>query len=409
VKVLLEFHILNSILDRYMDDKPHSTTEKEAVNPLHKKPFVLHVITRASWGGAQRYVYDMATDTTQYIQAVATEAKGTLVDELRKEGVTVYPLSYVRRSVLPLHDIRTLVDLVQLLRRVRPDIVHLHSSKMGFIGGIACRMVGIKKIIFTIHGWPYNEQRSAIVLFIFKLLSFVILMCVHQAIAVSKAVIKTRPFGFGTKKITQVYLAIKEPKYKEREKARAILLRKTTLHTDSETVLFGIVGELTRNKGHEILLRAFKEVRSTHPQVKLICIGNGGMFSELHTLTRELSIENDVAWIHNLNDAALFMKAFDVVITSSYTEALGYAQIEAGRASVARIATNVGGLPEIVHNKVNGLLVPREDSHALARALITCVEDKNLRDRLGAQAYIDLEPFINLKKMRSQIYEIYGE
>ena len=201
-----------------MDDKPHSTIEKEAVNPLHKKPFVLHVITRASWGGAQRYVYDMATDTTEYIQAVATEAKGTLVDELHKEGVTVYPLSYARRSILPLHDMRTLLDLVHLLRRVRPDIVHLHSSKMGFIGGIACRMVGIKKIIFTIHGWPYNELRPAIVLFIFKSLSLIILMCVHQAIAVSKAVTRTRPFGFGAKKITQVYLAIKEPKYKDKDR-----------------------------------------------------------------------------------------------------------------------------------------------------------------------------------------------
>src|SRR3989344_2991541 len=108
-----------------MDDNNHTTTEQKEVNNIHKKPFILHIITRASWGGAQRYVYDITTDAKEYIQAVATESDGTLVDELRFVGVTVYPLSHVRRDVLPLHDLRTLFDVIQLLRRVRPDIVHL--------------------------------------------------------------------------------------------------------------------------------------------------------------------------------------------------------------------------------------------------------------------------------------------
>ena len=103
------------------------------------------------------------------------------------------------------------------------------------------------------------------------------------------------------------------------------------------------------------------------------------------------------------------MKAFDVVVTSSYTEALGYAPLEAGLASVARVATDVGGLPEIIHHGVTGLLVPRENSHALALALITCIENKELREKLGKQAAIDLAPFTDLKKMRSRIYEVYGE
>ena len=154
-----------------MDHNIDTTTKEKEVNNIHRKPFVLHMITRASWGGAQRNVYDIATDTKEYIQAVATESDGTLVDELRKQGVTVYPLSHVRREILPHHDLWTLFDVIRLLRSVRPDIVHLHSSKMGFIGSLACRVVGVKKIIFTMHGWPYNENRNKLTVFIFKVLT----------------------------------------------------------------------------------------------------------------------------------------------------------------------------------------------------------------------------------------------
>ncbi|MFA5132381.1 MAG: glycosyltransferase [Candidatus Paceibacterota bacterium] len=393
-----------------MDATTNSTIENKEVKKLHKKPFVLHIITRASWGGAQRYVYDIATDTKEYIQAVATESNGTLVDELRAQGVTVYPLSYARRSaLLPLHDMRTLFDIVHLLRRVKPDIVHLHSSKMGVLGGIACRIAGIKRIIFTIHGWPHNEKRTSVIRFIFKALNVVTLLCVHEAIAVSQAVVRTRPFGLMGKKITHIYLALQEPKYKAREKAREVLLRKTAFPKNEDLILFGIIGELTENKDHATLFRAFKEVHEQYPQTRLIVIGNGNLLPDLHTLARELEIDAAIGWIHNLNDAAIFMKAFDVVVTTSYTEALGYAPLEAGLASVARVATDVGGLPEIVRSGVTGLLVPKENAHALALALITCVENKELREKFGAQAATDLEPFTDIKKMRSRIYEVYGE
>lgn len=402
--------MLTSILDIYnMDGNINTTIKQEEVKAIHKKPFVLHIITRASWGGAQRYVYDITTDTKEYIQAVATESDGTLIDELRTAGVTVYPLSHVRRDVLPLHDLWTLFDVIQLLRRVRPDIIHLHSSKMGFIGGLAGRFIGIKKIIFTMHGWPYNENRSPLVIFIFKILSIITLMCVHRAIAVSHAVMNARPFGMFGNKITQIYLAIQLPKYKEKEKAREVLLRKTHFLKNGDIILLGTIGELTKNKDHATLFYAFKEIHDKYPDVRLICIGNGNLLPDLHTLTRELNIDTAIAWIHNLNNASIFMKAFDIVITSSYTEALGYAPLEAGLASVARVATDVGGIPEIIQNGVTGLLVPRKNPHALALALITCIENKELREKLGAQAHNDLQPFTDLKKMRERIYDVYGE
>ncbi len=390
-----------------MNDTINSTIEKKQVKPFHKKPFVLHIITRASWGGAQRYVYDLATDTKEYIQAVATETNGVLVDELRNEGVPVYPLSYSRRSILPLHDIRTFFDIVNLLRRVKPDIVHLHSSKMGVLGSVASRMLGVRKIVFTVHGWPHNENRSPSVRFIFKTLSLITMIFSHQVIAVSKAIIKTRPFGMYKNKITQIYPAIALPKYKNSEKAREVILNKTSFGSDQGFILLGIIGELTKNKGHTTLLNAFKEVNSHYPNTRLICIGNGHMLPELLTLTRELGVDNLVAWIHDLNDAAIFMKAFDIVITASYTEAFGYVPLEAGLASVARVATDVGGIPEIIQNGITGLLVPRDNSHALALALSTCIENAELREKLGWRAPESLEQFTNLESMRSKIYEVY--
>lgn len=403
----MEFHVGQSILNGRMNDNTNSTIDKKEVNPIHKKPFVLHIITRASWGGAQRYVYDVATDTKEYIQAVATETNGVLVDELRDQGVTVYPLSYSIRSIIPLYDLRTFFDIVNLLRRVKPDIVHLHSSKMGVLGSIASRMLGVKKIVFTVHGWPHNEKRISLVKFVFKTLSLITIMFSHKVIAVSNAVIKTRPFGLYKNKLTLIYPSITVPKYKDRPKAREVILNKTSFGKDDDFVLIGIVGELTRNKGHEVLIRAFKEVHNNYPNTRLICIGNGMLLPELRLLTRELDVDHLVAWIHELNDAAIFMKAFDIVVTASYTEAFGYVPLEAGLAGVARVATDVGGIPELIQNGVTGLLVPRDNARALVLALTTCIENKDLRDKLGHKAHESLETFTDLKKMRCKIYEIY--
>ena len=254
-----------------------------------------------------------------------------------------------------------------------------------------------------------SSKQILIILFVFKVLSLLTLSFSHKAIAVSKSVMNTRPFGFFRNKITQIYLAIQEPKYKEKDKAREVLLSKTQFAKEKDIILLGIIGELTKNKGHTTLFRAFKEVYELQPNARLICIGNGNMLSTLHVLARELKIDKAVGWIHNLNDAAIFMKAFDIVITSSYTEALGYAPLDAGLASVARVATNVGGLPEIINDGVTGLLVPKENPHALASAIIKCVKNKDLREKLGNQAQEDLQSFTDLKKMRAQIYELYGE
>ncbi len=385
----------------------NTTINETKVNDSHKKPFVLHIITRASWGGAQRYVYDMATDSSSFIQAVATESSGALIDELHDAGITVYHLSYARKSILPFHDVRTLIDIVKLLRRVKPDIVHLHSSKMGLLGGLACRIVGIPRIIFTSHGWPYNENRPFPILLIFKILSVIILMCSHKTIAVSKAVYNSRPYGLFSKKMIPIYLAIHQPTYKDATKARDVILRKTRF-TDCEKCFFiGIIGELTKNKGHETLIRAFKIIRKKFDNVKLVCIGNGGLFPELHKLTVDLNIDHSVAWIKNFKDAAIFMKAFDVVVTPSYTEALGYVPLEAGLAGIARVASNVGGLPELIENNVNGLLVKRNNPEELAYALEKLITNDELRQRLGEQAKIDLEHFTNLDEMRGKIYEVY--
>ena len=81
----------------------------------------------------------------------------------------------------------------------------------------------------------------------------------------------------------------------------------------------------------------------------------------------------------------------------------------AGLAGVARVASDIGGLPEIIENGVTGLLVPRDSPHVLALALTTCVENKDLRDKLGNQAKIDLEQFTDMKKMHQKIYRVYGE
>jgi glycosyltransferase involved in cell wall biosynthesis len=391
-----------------MVDNDNTTTSNINVNRHDKKPFVLHIITLASWGGAQRYVYDLATDQSQFIQAVATEKSGPLINKLHEEGVTTYHLPYVKRNaLLPLHDLRTIFDIVKLLRQVKPDILHLHSSKIGILGSVAGRIAGVPKIIFTSHGWPYNENRPKVILFIFKIVCLIILELCDKTIAVSKAVYKTRPFGLLDKKITQIYLAIRLPKYKDKDKAREVLLRKTHFEKDNNYILIGVIGELTKNKGQKNMVYAFQKIAKKHENVRLIFIGNGDMFPELHKLTRDLKIDEKIAWVQNLTGAEIFMKAFDIVVTPSFTEALGYVPLEAGLAGVARVASKVGGLLELVEDNKNGLLVERNNPEELVTALDKLITNNELRKSLGENAVNDLTSFTNIDKMKKEIYEVY--
>src|SRR3989344_4619085 len=129
------------------------------MNQARKK--VLYLITKANWGGAQRYVFDLATHLSaeQFEVVVAYGEKGRLPNDLTARNVKTYEIPSLGRDVAVVSDIKSFFGILRCIRATRPDVIHLNSSKAAALGALAARIAGVPKIIFTVHGWPFGEKR----------------------------------------------------------------------------------------------------------------------------------------------------------------------------------------------------------------------------------------------------------
>ena len=144
-------------------------------------------ITKSDWGGAQKYVFDIATNTPRdQFDTTVLVGDGNLKKRLEDARVKTLLLKNAQRDINIKKEFGLLFELIKLFKKEKPDIVHLNSSKMGLIGALAGRIVGIKKIVFTIHGWAFNEDRNFVSKIFIKILHiFTIILC-HKAISVSE-------------------------------------------------------------------------------------------------------------------------------------------------------------------------------------------------------------------------------
>src|SRR4051812_28358025 len=116
---------------------------------------ILFAVTKGNWGGAQKYVYDLATSLPPAdfeVSAMFGES-GELKKRLDEKQIPVHSISALSRDIKIWSDLKAFGQIYQILRRERPDVLHLNSPKMGLLGALAGRLVGVKKIIYTSHGW----------------------------------------------------------------------------------------------------------------------------------------------------------------------------------------------------------------------------------------------------------------
>src|SRR3989344_6674363 len=165
--------------------------------PTRKKIFF--VITKASWGGAQHYVYDLITalSKTEFEASVVFGQPGLLALKLKEAGITTKPILSLERNVSFFTDIESFFEFFRLFWKERPDVVHLNSSKAAGVGALAARLAGVPRIIFTAHGWAFWEQRNPISRGLIYIFSWLTALLAHEIIVVSDydlRVAKKMPF-----------------------------------------------------------------------------------------------------------------------------------------------------------------------------------------------------------------------
>ena len=359
---------------------------------------VVHIVEDLKIGGLEKVIATIATglDKENFNVMVWCLSKGgQIYDELKTAGIAVETLN-MKSWRNPLF----LLSLALKFRRSKVDIVHAHGYTATTIGRLAAFLAGVKVILAHIHSTYYDFTGKQF--FIEKLFSFFTdkIICCSEAVAE----FAERDEGINRNKIKVVYNGIDVDRF---------AMVSTVKSEQKNRFTVGCVASLVEHKGHKYLLGAAKQVLKVLPdRVRFMLVGDGPLRKELESYCRELGISDSVGFIGSVNNVEAFIGTFDIsVLVSSRREGLGIALIEAMACGIPVIGTRIGGIPEIIEDKRNGLLVEPNDERAISEAIISmCNNWKNAR-KMGEAAKVTVnEKFskaVMLRALKTLYLELY--
>lgn len=361
-------------------------------------------ITKATSGGAQKYVWDLANNLPRerYELALVTGVDGKLAGEMRSAGAQVTIIPSLGRDVSILKDLVSLFSLIKYFREHKPDVLHLNSPKMGCIGALAAKLSGVRRVIYTSHGWPFLEPRSWLSRIFFRHLCWHLIRLTSYTIVISEAergVVACWPLV--ASKLVTIHNGISETPHLSRSAARA------ELNLPAETLVVGTIAELHRNKGLPYLLAAATALIQSHPQIHFTLIGEGEEHQKLETLINDYSLRNNVHLLGGKPEAASLLHAFDIFILPSVKEGLPYVILEAGIAGLPVVATRVGGIAEIIDDQQNGLLIEPANPNDLAEAIEQLIQNPAQRKTFGDRLREKVKKNFTLEQMVSETMKLY--
>lgn len=333
---------------------------------------VLFLITKSNWGGAQRYVFDLAItiDQEAYEPVVILGGDGELLEKLIQAGIRTIPLNSLQRDISMTRELAFTKELWAVLRKERPDVLHVNSSKAGGIGCFIGRIACVSRVIFTAHGWAFNENRPLWQRFIIKKLHWWTVMLSHQTIAVSNAIVEQMNWPFAQRRMTVINPGRTIPEFESRLSARtSIALSHPAIANYTADVWFCILAELHPIKQHEMLFAVMKKIIVEYPHVRLLCIGGGELQAYLQAYIDEHELSQHVFLVGHVHEAGSLLKAADLFVLPSLSESYGYVLHEAGLARVPIVASNVGGITDIISSETEGSLFNPNDSKMLENTL----------------------------------------
>lgn len=375
-----------------------------------KKQKILYVITKSNFGGAQRYVFELATamHDAGHTVSVACGGNGTLTSKLSEAGIPVHTITHFERDINVTKEIGAMRELFQLLKREQPDIVHLNSSKAGGSGALIARLCGVRSIIFTAHGWPFYEPRSVLWRTLVWIFSYLTTLLAHHVIVVSQHDLKRARMPGCRRKLSLIHTGCAQISFLERSQARSALCSPLVQKAHAHDLWLVSTGEHTRNKNIPLLIEALHATRERgDTNLFLILMGSGEDTPRLQKQVSDLQLENQVHFTGFVHDARVYLKAFDIFLMPSLKEGFPYGVLEAGVAGLPVIASAVGGIPEIVHDGETGILINPNEKCTLVHALSTYSTEPDLRRAHGEALAHRVHEFFSITLMIEETQKIY--
>ncbi|MBN2002165.1 MAG: glycosyltransferase family 4 protein [Anaerolineae bacterium] len=361
-------------------------------------PRVLQLITLSELGGAQKVCAQLSEGllSSGFEVSLACYPGGWLQEYLAPKGVEIVPLHNMRREIHPIKDGQTLWELYKILRHGNYQIVHCHSSKAGILGRWAAWFARVPTV-FTAHGWAFSEGtpagRRAIALWMERLAALAPgrVVCVSEydyRLALKYALVDE-------KKLCVVHNGIEDFPILFRAQPEAAC-----------TVHIIMVARFAMQKDFNTLIRA-----ATHLKGDFVVdlVGDGPLWHESRALAASLNTGDKVVFWGARDNIPEMLAHSQIAVLASNWEGLPITLLEAMRAGLPVVATNVGGIPELVQDGVNGYLIPRGDDVLLAERLQVLLDSPAMRQNMGNQSRAHYEGCFTAQRMLAQMLQVYNE
>lgn len=360
---------------------------------------VAYVITRSDViGGAHVHVRDLCRALIHlgHWTIVLVGGEGPFTEQLRRMGIPYQPLKWLGRPIHPFRDLAALLELCTVLSRIRPHLVSAHSSKAGFLGRLAARLLGIPAV-FTVHGWAFTEGVPNSERMAYALAERLAGEWADRVITVSEYDYRLalRYRVVPPKKLVTVHNGVPDVPESlraqpQREPARLIM-----------------VARFEPQKDHATLLRALAKLQSMRWQLDLV--GDGPLVEAVRRQAASLGIASRVAFWGARNDIPELLAKSQVFVLTSNWEGLPLTILEAMRAGLPVIASDVGGVREAVVDGETGFLVPRRGVEALHTRLQSLLANPELRLTMGTKGRIRYESHFTFNYMLARTLAVYHE
>jgi glycosyltransferase involved in cell wall biosynthesis len=362
--------------------------------------FVLHVMQVA---GAEVLVAETIRRLRGEINPVilCLDSVGTLGERLRADGTEVVVIG--RRPGL---DHRAILHMASAIKERGIELVHAHQYTPFFYGALGARLSGrAPKVIFTEHGRHFPDVVGAKRRFVNRWVLDRLADRVNGVCAFSVRALSDND-GFRHARIEVIPNGIDAARYGTALDRRAARIR-LCLDPDRRAIVH--IARFHPVKDQTTLLRAFAALAASNAETDLVLVGDGPLRTELESLSCELGIAHRVHFLGIRDDVPEVLAAADVFVLSSLSEGASITLLEAMASSLPVVVTDVGGSPEIVRDTVDGLLTPRGDADAMARAIRRLLDDPSAASSMGRSGATRIRSVYRLDTTVQRYFQMYRE
>jgi glycosyltransferase involved in cell wall biosynthesis len=382
---------------------------------------ILHIITRLDRGGSAQNTlltcqelsrkYDVVLAHGLSLESRMTAWERQSVERqiaaASEHGLRDITIPSLVRRVDPVRDIRAFLALWALIRKEKPTIVHTHTYKAGILGCWAAKLAGVPIIIHTPHGHIFFGHFSPLATRFFMMIERLTAAMVDRLVALTEGE-RSDYIAFSVanpKKITTIHSGVNVDQFmKVKRNGRE---KKLSLGLNTNGLVVGTIGWLLPIKGPMYLLKAMAEVWQYHPDIQLIYVGKGDLEEKVKEEAYRAGVSDMVKFLGWRDDIPEIMQILDIFVLPSLNEGMGRVLVEAMASGKPIVASNVGGIPDLVKHGHNGFLVGPGNVNGLSLAIKELIEDEQLRLKMGAKGK-SMAPHFRVEKMVEKIDALYS-